>query len=396
MLIPRLLGGADADPAQAAVDALRMLASAQWPGTDPALLLTVGASRSNPVTALLSGALPPAGICRVDVRDLATARVVAERVSAATAGRTRIGIHLNWLHRLVEATTAAGAGRAAAAVDTDLTALRAAGVRVLWTVHNVFPHDAPFPDVQRRLRTTVAAAADLVHVFDPRTPEIAAPYFSVDPALVRHVPHPGWQGVYPDWMSGADARSRLGLPADAIVFLLFGRLTADKELPELVAAFEEAAAGPAAACWRLLLAGAPPRDPDPETAAALARAARHPRIDLWPAPVPADQVQLALRAADLAVTPHRHPLNSGVQALALTFGLPLVTAVGAGPPLPSAYAASFPAGDVPALRQALADGAAHLRGPGPRDAALAAAAAVHPAVVAPAFGTVVRELLGLT
>lgn len=411
---------ASADAAEdAAVDAVRMLALSAWPGPDPALLVTVGAARGNPLAELLGSGLAAAGIAAVQVRDLATARLVADRVGAATGGRARVGVHLHWLHRLVEATTEAGADRAADRVAADLAALRAAGVGLLWTVHNVFPHDAPHPAVQLRLRRLVAAAVDLVHVLEPATTRLTEELFTIRPGTVRRVPHPGWQGVYPDTVSTARARARLGLPATALVLLLFGRLSADKGVADVVEAFTAPGPPPLRPGTRLLLAGRPARDPDARTAAALELAARHPLIDLWAARVPDADVQLFLRAADIAVTAHRRPLNSGVRTLALTFGLPLVAAVEPSPAEPSpagtcpagtspagtspgeppappvAHLRTFPAGDTGALRAALSAADPALTTPAARESALAAAAAVHPRLVAPLFTAVVRELLGL-
>lgn len=401
MLIVRTLGGGR-DAGDTAVDAVRLIAAGRWAEGDPALLVTVGSARGNPLPDLLGAGLAAAGIAAVTVPDLAAARVVADRVAAATAGRTRIGVHLHWLHRLVEATTAAGARKAADAVAADLAGLRAAGVAVLWTVHNVLPHDAPFAEVQLTLRRTVAAAADLVHVLEPETPRLAAEHYPLAAARVRHVPHPGWQGVYPDWVSRDRARARLAVPLDAVLYVLFGRLSADKGVADLVDAFTEPGPPPGS---RLLLAGPPARDPDERTARALARATRHPAIDLWPTRVPDGEVQLVLRAADVAVSPQRRPLNSGSRMLALTFGVPVVTTVAPGSDTNSSdtagsgaeapFAVSCPAGDVGALRAALVQARHRLLTPDARAAARAAADAVHPALVAPRFTALVQELLGL-
>lgn len=388
----RPLGGGR-DAGDAAVDAVRLLAAGPWTDGGPALLVTVGSARGNPLPDLLGAGLAAAGIAAVTVPDLTAARVVVDRVAGATAGRTRIGVHLHWLHRLVEATTAAGARLAADAVAADLAGLHAAGVAVLWTVHNVLPHDAPFAGVQLGLRRAVAAAADLVHVLEQATPRLAAEHFALPAAKVRHVPHPGWQGVYPDWVSRDRARARLAVPPDAVLYVLFGRLSADKGVADLVDAFT---AGPPPGS-RLLLAGPPARDPDRRTAGALARAARHPAIDLWATRVPDDEVQLVLRAADVAVSPQRSPLNSGSRMLALTFGVPVVTTVGAGTGARAdePFAVGCPPGDVGALGAALGEARRRLLTPGARAAARAAAEAVHPALVAPRFTAVVQELLGL-
>jgi beta-1,4-mannosyltransferase len=415
VLIPRLLGGDALDPVDAAVDAVRLLAASPWPPSGPAgtaapaLLVTVGAARGNPLPELLGAHLAGAGIAAVTVADLPAARAVVDAVRSATECRARIGIHLHWLHRLVAATTHDGARLAADGVAADLAALHAAGVAILWTVHNVLPHDAPFPEVQLALRKIVAGAADLVHVLEPDTARLAAPHYELPAAKVRHLPHPGWQGVYPDWVSRDRARARLALPPDVVVYVLFGRLSADKGVAELVEAFTRPEPVPGA---RLLLAGPPPRDPDDRTAAALAVAARHPQVDLWPRRVADDEVQIILRAADVAVSPQRVPLNSGSRLLALTFGLPVVATVpgdrdghgdrdgdrdgdGDGERSDSACLVTAPAGDVPALRAALIEAGRRLLTPQARAAASEAADAVHPRLVAARFSALIAELLDL-
>jgi hypothetical protein len=172
---------------------------------------------------------------------------------------------------------------------------------------------------------------------------------------------------------------------------------------ELVEAFTRPEPVPGA---RLLLAGPPPRDPDDRTAAALAVAARHPQVDLWPRRVADDEVQIILRAADVAVSPQRVPLNSGSRLLALTFGLPVVATVpgdrdgdgdgdGDGERSDSACLVTAPAGDVPALRAALVEAGRRLLTPQARAAASEAADAVHPRLVAARFSALIAELLDL-
>ncbi len=109
---------------------------------------------------------------------------------------------------------------------------------IVWTAHNVLPHDTAFPDVDVELRRGVVARADIVHVLSEGTVAAAAPLYEIPPGKVLHLPHPAYLGVYPDDVSDADARRTYGLGADDIVFGLVGHLRPYKGLDELLDAFE--------------------------------------------------------------------------------------------------------------------------------------------------------------
>src|SRR5690606_28870043 len=135
------------------------------------------------------------------------------------------------------------------------------------------------------------------------------------------IPHPAYHGVYPSQLSQGQARAELGIPPDVTVFVLFGLIAPYKGLTELLDAFDQL-------CERepgrnvLLVAGAP--TDDPETKAGCERLLTHPTAHASLRKIPTEEVQVFLRAADVAVFPYRRMLNSGALALALTFGLPVV------------------------------------------------------------------------
>jgi beta-1,4-mannosyltransferase len=63
-------------------------------------------------------------------------------------------------------------------------------------------------------------------------------------------------------------------------------------------------------------------------------AGRDPRVTFDPRFVPADEVQLYLNAANIAVLPYRQITTSGAALLAYSFGLPIIApAIGAFPSL---------------------------------------------------------------
>ena len=148
-------------------------------------------------------------------------------------------LHLHWLARVLRGATSEDDGRERVkAFLGALDAFRAAGWRIVWTAHNVLPHDTPFPDVDMELRRGVVARAEVVHVLSEGTVAAAASLLEIPADQALHLSHPAYLGVYPDDVSDADARRVYGLDADDVVFGLVGHLRPYKGLDALLDAFE--------------------------------------------------------------------------------------------------------------------------------------------------------------
>lgn len=351
----------------------------------------------NPFQALLTSRFEEAGLVPIGMDRLADLHEPTglPALAALRSDGVEVVLHLHWLARVLRGaeTAAEGRGRVAdflAALD----AFRAAGGRLVWTVHNVLPHDTRFPDVDVELRRGVVARADIVHVLSKGTVAAAAPLYAIPPEKVVHLPHPAYLGVYPDDASGADARRVYGLGADDIVFGLVGRLRPYKGLDDLLDAFESVVAMPPDARRRRLLIAGQPAD-DPSVDALLARARAHPDVVVDARPIPAEDLSIPLRASDVIVLPYRSSLNSGALLLALSFGRPVIAA--ASPHVAETVgpdaSITFEPDDRDALAAALR-GADALLTPTARDAALATARRFDPDALSRRFAATLRERLG--
>jgi glycosyltransferase involved in cell wall biosynthesis len=231
--------------------------------------------------------------------------------------------HLHWTNQILRNAPDTAAGRVA--MDrflADLAAFRAAGGRLVWTVHNAVAHDARHPELEAELSARIAALADLVHIHATSSlPEIAA-VFAVDSARVRVIRHGHFLGVYPDTLSRSEARRQLGLAADDEVVLFTGQVRPYKGVEDLVKAM--ALLWPTRPRLRLVIAGGLNYDPRGDIAATLPH--EQARQILWTSRFLADEeMQLYLRAADVAAYPYRRILTSGSILLALSFGVPVVS-----------------------------------------------------------------------
>jgi glycosyltransferase involved in cell wall biosynthesis len=230
----------------------------------------------------------------------------------------------------------------------QLSHFQKSGGRVAYTVHNVEAHEGENP-ADRWGTARLIQLADVVHVHDASTAEAVAARFGRRTGVVV-IPHGHYIDSYPNTVSRAAARGRLGLPDGAFVYLALGLLRPYKGLEELIPAFRSLPADDAV----LLMAGIP--SPADYAQALHELAGGDARIRLIPRFVPPEDVQLYLNAADICVLPYRQITTSGAAVLALSFGVPvLAPAIGAFPHLlAQGRGILYNPGEAHSLAQALA------------------------------------------
>jgi beta-1,4-mannosyltransferase len=386
VLVTRLVGR---ERDLAVGDALRALSALDWTGSRgrPGILAYFPCFHRNPYQDLLYSRLGSVGMHAAPMYDAERAARFADAVSDPDL---ELVVHVHWLNVVtMKAQDEAAARQAAKEFLERLHGMKARGARLLWTVHNILPHDTPYAEVDTELRQAVADAADRIHVMSPRTRELAAPWFELPEQKVFVVPHPSYQGVYPSWMSREQARLLLGIPPGTVVFLIIGAMKPYKGITELLDAFDELSRRQPGR-FLLLVAGRP--NSDAETDRFQARALTHAAVLAALERIPDDEMQVYLRAADIAVFPYRRSLNSGALALTLTFGLPAVLPAHSGEAagVDPAYAEIYDAAEPDGLLRALVN-AQRLLSSEARAAAAAASERVVPAKVAQLFAATVRE-----
>lgn len=311
-----------------------------------------------------------------------------EELHSLPALGIRTVLHLHWTHGvLADAKDERSAREAVQAFVGRIDRFRDAGGRLCWSVHNVLPHDVRFRTAEAELQQAVVDRSSVVHIMARDTVAAVADWFRIPPEAVLHVPLPSYRGVYQDIVSREEARHRLGIAPDDIVYGLFGAIKPYKGLSVLVDAFD-LVAGAGSRPRRLLIAGAP--DEASTTRAFLARCRDHPSVILHARRIPDAEMQLFLRATDIAVLPYEDVLNSSVLFLVLTFGLPVITpsAGGIAEEIEASFGRTFEPGDPESLATAMRAGDELLE-PAVRAAVQAAAievAARHdPDVISTAF-----------
>ena len=189
----------------------------------------------------------------------------------------------------------------------DLVSLRDAGGRVVWSLHNLEPHEERHRNFATQLRAGLIDLADVVHAHSVPALAAALAVWPLPLHRVRVVPHGNFDGAYP--IIGRDeARAGLGLSGARMVLLLPGRIGPYKAPHLLVSAFL-AAAGPDD---RLIVAG--------ETMREAITLPADDRVLVFSEFLSPEEFSRCHAAADVIVLPYRQSLTSGSAVLAATLG----------------------------------------------------------------------------
>ena len=228
----------------------------------------------NPYQGLLYGALGRLGVRVCYLGELTRSHTVNLLLLPAELAWHRMAgarvVHLHWVAARSRCPVRAGsrccAGSAQAWFLIWLRACRALGLRLVWTAHNVLPHEQVFAD-DIAARRALARASDLVLAHSAATLAALAA-LGAAPRRSAVIPH----GPLPVATPAAPLR-RPGSAGGPRRFLFFGRVQGYKGVTDLLAAF---AALPAETPAELTVAGPVPGPAAPGAAAGAGPRRRSP------------------------------------------------------------------------------------------------------------------------
>ena len=196
---------------------------------------------------------------------------------------------------------------------------RARGARLVWTVHDLGPHESPHPGLERVFWRLFLPMVDGVLTLSEVAAQKALQRFPTLRSVPRAVvPHGHYRPAYPDPVPRPEARRALGVPPQARLVAYVGRIRPYKNVGRLLRAFRG---------WdddtaRLLVAGNPVSETLRDEI--LSGAAGDDRIRTDLRFIEPEELTTVLGAADLVVLPYGHILQSGTALLALSFDRPVL------------------------------------------------------------------------
>lgn len=224
-------------------------------------------------------------------------------------------LHIHWEeHALRGAASPAEAMLTARHLAARLAAFRAAGGRILWTLHNAAPHEALPEAAFLEWRRAIAAQSHRILIHS--TEALSLLESTVGPVAEKAflLPHPAYLGIY-------EPEPAHPAPAEGRGLLCFGKLRGYKRLDRVLDALPEAMLAGLGA--RLTIAGeALPGDA--ALAALQAATAGRSSLDWQIRRITDAETAQLFRASRAVVLDYERHLSSGVALLALSFGRPLV------------------------------------------------------------------------
>jgi beta-1,4-mannosyltransferase len=193
------------------------------------------------------------------------------------------------------------------------------GARLIWTIHNLYPHKrCIIPQFDILARRLLVKFGTLFFVHGSSCEATVLREFPTLAGRIVLIEHGNWIGCYPNTIACNTARSRLGLTENEFVFLFIGSCLPYKNLEGLICAFEKLPGNPA-----LVIAGKF-QDAAYETEIKKAISSSKSRIILHSGFVRDEDIQIYLRACNAVATPYKEILSSGSAILALSFGRPVI------------------------------------------------------------------------
>lgn len=270
--------------------------------------------KCNPYAGLLAQALEPLDI------SLTLGDYALEKSWLETHRKDFEVLHLHWLHYFYRRDTLEQSVADYEKFAENLTyAKKVLGYKIVWTLHNVYPHERPFPQLDHCARLLVCDLADAVLCHCNYAKNIAAKLFHRT-ENVQVIPHGNFIDAFPNDMTRQDAREHLGINESQFVYLFFGNARAYKGIEHLVSAFLSHAGEDAVLLLMMRKAFDVAYADEVE-----ALAKKDARIKVFTSEFfPESDFQIYINASDVAVFPFAEVLTSGSAVTALSFGRPVI------------------------------------------------------------------------
>ena len=228
-------------------------------------------------------------------------------------------LHLNWLHHFYRSVDIETTVKWYTHFADNIAFAHALGYRIVWTVHNLYPHERPFPEMDHAARLTVSRLAHEVIAHCRYAADATRRLFYRTENL-HVIPHGNFIDAYPNRISRKEARRKLGVPEAAFVYLFFGNARAYKGIDRLIKTFRRVVAEDAVLILMTRWGLNPAYGEEVER-----MAGRDERVRIFTSSFfENDEFQVYLNAADVVVLPFVDVLTSGTAITAMSFGKPVI------------------------------------------------------------------------
>jgi len=185
-------------------------------------------------------------------------------------------------------------------------------VKIVWTLHNILPHDVKRARTHAFIRRFFANQCEWIRVFAVSTVVNASKVLNIEKSKFKVIPEGSYVGYYENKVRNREAKELLSIKeSDRLVFLFLGGIRDYKGLENLINVFKGYSE------YDLIIAGKPYSKSYLEKL--LSQAKEVLNITIIPTFIPDEELQVYFNACDVVILPFDKIENSGSVILAMGF-----------------------------------------------------------------------------
>ena len=188
--------------------------------------------------------------------------------------------------------------------------------KLVWTPHNITPHDSKYPKVHQFCRRFFAKNMKWIRLFWEISLPAAVAEFNCNESKFKIIPEGSYVEYYPNIISRSEARKFLNIADDKLVLLYTGFIKPYKGIDNLIDCFKKSFDANAI----LIIAG---KVMDPVYFENIKQSVNE-NIMLIDRFIENDELQYFFKAADVVTLPFKKIENSGSVILAMSFKKPVI------------------------------------------------------------------------
>jgi glycosyltransferase involved in cell wall biosynthesis len=227
-------------------------------------------------------------------------------------------LHIHWLDPFFLAKSRIKTFLRSIIFIGELLIVKIIGVKIVWTVHNITSHDINFRSIELFFTKVLTRLFNRIIVHCSSAKNEVIDVYGVKKNLIVIIPHGNYIHCYKNTISMKEARRKLHLSVDNIVFLYFGLIRPYKGIFGLINSFNKLNNNNA----KLLITGKPLNDEVANNIQMICNDNEKIKINFGF--VTDDEIQTYMNAIDVVVLPYENILTSGAVILAMSFGKPII------------------------------------------------------------------------
>jgi beta-1,4-mannosyltransferase len=190
--------------------------------------------------------------------------------------------------------------------------------KIVWTLHNVLPHDLPMRSIHLFCQRFLSKNSYFIRVFAESTVDKVVQMLGIDRGKIKVVPEGSYVEYYKNGFSKFEARNKLNLSENSKVLLYIGLIKPYKGILELITILQKEEKFQKI---KLVIAG---KSMDAQYFKSIQNEIKSKLIILHEGFVNENELQVYFNAADAVILPFKNIENSGSAIMAMGFKKPII------------------------------------------------------------------------